>query len=155
MAIEIRLLHAGEADMLERSAAEVFDDPVLPRAAAEFLADPRHHLAVALDGGTVVGFASGVHYVHPDKPAPEFWVNEVGVDPAYHRRGLGRALMRALLDRARELGCAEAWVLTERDNHAAMGLYQALGGEEDPDDVVMFSFDLTRERKGPAQDERE
>ena len=152
MSIEIRLLRAGEEAVLGRTAAEVFDDPVLPLPAAEFLADPRHHLAVALDEGMVVGFASGVHYVHPDKPAPEFWINEVGVDPAFHRRGLGRALMRALLGRARELGCAEAWVLTERDNRAAMGLYQALGGEEAPEDVVMFSFDLTDEGKGLAQD---
>jgi hypothetical protein len=33
---------------------------------------------MATAGDTVVGFASAVHYVHPDK-APELWINEVGV----------------------------------------------------------------------------
>jgi aminoglycoside 6'-N-acetyltransferase I len=140
---EIRILQAGEEAVLERIADEVFDDPIDPRAAVEFLADPRHHIAVALAEGVVVGFASGVHTIHPDKPHPEFWINEVGVSPAFQRRGLGKALMRALLARARELGCREAWVLTERDNSPAMRLYQSLSGEECEDDTVMFTFFLS------------
>jgi aminoglycoside 6'-N-acetyltransferase I len=60
---------------------------------AEFLRDERHHLAVAIEDETVVGFASGVHYVHPDKPA-ELWINEVGVAPSHHRRGIGKPLLQ-------------------------------------------------------------
>lgn len=45
----------------------VFDDPIIAKATSAFLADPRHHLVVAIASGTVVGFASAVHYVHPDK----------------------------------------------------------------------------------------
>lgn len=37
---------------------------------------------------------------------------------------------------------AEAWVLTERTNLPAMRLYTALGGEETPDEAVMFTFYL-------------
>jgi aminoglycoside 6'-N-acetyltransferase I len=33
---------------VSRVAPGVFDDPINPARAAEFLADPRHHLAVAL-----------------------------------------------------------------------------------------------------------
>ena len=60
---------------------------------AEFLADSRHHLAVAVDEGRVVGMASAVHYVHPDKP-PELWINEVGVAPTHRGLGIGRAPAR-------------------------------------------------------------
>jgi hypothetical protein len=49
-------------------AAEVFDNPIDADLTAEFLGDARHHLAVAIDDGLVVGFASAIHYVHPDKP---------------------------------------------------------------------------------------
>ena len=58
-----------------------------------------------------MGFASGVDYIHPDKPR-EFWINEVGVAPSHRDRGLGKAVLRTLLDHARALGCREAWVLT-------------------------------------------
>jgi aminoglycoside 6'-N-acetyltransferase I len=122
-------------------AEDVFDNPVSPALAAEFLADPRHHLAVALDGETVVGMASALHYIHPDKPA-DLWINEVGVAPSHHRLGLGRRLVAALLARGRELGCHQAWVLTDEENAAARRLYAAAGGEETAG-VIMVEFDLT------------
>lgn len=143
MPIEIRILRSGDDPFLDTVADDVFDDPIQSQAAKEFLGDPRHHLAVAVEAGTVVGFASGVHYVHPDKAHPEFWINEIGVSETHQKRGVGTALMRALLDVARSLDCAEAWVLTERENAPAMRLYQSIGGEEAPAETVMFTFHLT------------
>jgi aminoglycoside 6'-N-acetyltransferase I len=139
----IRILGSGDAPLLQRVAPDVFDHPLNPALVAEFLRDDRHHLAAAIDEGMVVGFASGVHYVHPDKP-PEMWINEVGVAPTHQGRGLGKATVRALLDHAKRLGCREAWVLTDRSNSAAMGLYASAGGEAAPGDHVMFNFALDR-----------
>ncbi|MGH9847638.1 MAG: GNAT family N-acetyltransferase [Blastocatellia bacterium] len=50
--------------------------------------------------------------------------------------------MEAILAEARRLGCTEAWVLTERDNTAAMRLYANRGGVEAPQDPVIFEFKL-------------
>lgn len=134
----VRLLDAADLAVLGRVAVDVFDQAVDPALWAEFLADPRHHLAVAVDDGVVVGFASAVHYVHPDKP-PQLWINEVGVAPTHRRRGLARALLDALLTRGRALGCSEAWVLTEEDNAGARATYRSAGGEETTG-VVMVTF---------------
>lgn len=142
--MDIRVLQPGDQALLDTISDDVFDDPLDAHAAAEFLRDPRHHLVVAIDDGAIVGFASAVHYVHPDKPRPELWINEVGVASTHQRRGLGKAIMAKLLAHARDLGCAEAWVLTERGNHGAMRLYQSSGGIEDPGDTVMISFPLDR-----------
>ena len=139
MDIEVRILGADDGAVLARVAPEVFDNPVDARWSAEFLADARHHLAIAIDDGTVVGMASAVHYVHPDKP-PELWINEVGVAPTHQGRGIAKRLLQALFARGRELGCAEAWVLTESENTAARRLYAAAGGEESA--AVMVSFHL-------------
>lgn len=135
----MRILGRDDGEVLTRVAADVFDSPIEPDLAAEFLDDPRHHLAVAIDDGVVVGIASGIHYVHPDKP-PEMFVNEVGVTPAYQRRGIGRQLMQALFERARALGCAEAWVSTEETNTAARRLYASVGGTERS--ILLFGFPL-------------
>jgi aminoglycoside 6'-N-acetyltransferase I len=139
---EIRLLGPTDAAALERVDPDVFDDPVVPSAAAEFLRDPRHYIAVAVAEGVVVGFASAVCYLHPDKQAPELWINEVGVAAAHQGQGLAKKILECLLNEARRSGCAEAWVLTDRDNTAAMRLYRAAGGIEAPRDATMFTFPL-------------
>ncbi|HSR91687.1 MAG TPA: GNAT family N-acetyltransferase [Gemmatimonadales bacterium] len=139
---EIRILDSGDETILQNLAPGVFDHALEPALVAEFLRDERHHLVVAIEDETVVGFASGVHYVHPDKPA-EFWINEVGVAPSHHRRGVGKAIVATLLEHAKRLGCREAWVLTDRTNEAAMRLYASTGGEEAPRDQVMFTYYLS------------
>ena len=138
----VRILGPRDAAVLDRVAPDVFDNDVNTRWTADFFADPRHHLAVALDGDTVVGIASGVHYVHPDKQ-PELFVNEVGVAVTHQGQSIGRQLMQALLARGRELGCREAWVLTDYTNVAARRLYAAAGGAEAVEPTLMVSFDLT------------
>ena len=135
------ILRQGDEGVLETVAPDVFDNPIDTRAAREFLRDPRHRLAVAIDGELVVGFVSAVLYVHPDKPAPELWINEVGVAPSHQGQGIARRLLHCTLDEARAAGCREAWVLTDRSNHAAMRLYESGGGEASVDHV-MFTFHL-------------
>lgn len=142
MEVAVRVLGRDDLRVLDAVAADVFDHPINRRWAAEFLADPRHHLAVAIVDGVVVGMASGVHYVHPDKP-PELWVNEVGVAPAFQNRGIGRRLLQALFTRGREVGCSAGWVGTEVSNAAARRLYRAVGGVEDAEPFVLVSFTLT------------
>lgn len=139
--VNIRLLGQGEEAVLANVAAGVFDNPIKMHCAREFLADPRHHIVVAIIDGQVVGFASALHYVHPDKEA-DFWVNEVGVDDAFQNRGIGRRLLAALFEHAKSHGCYHAWVATEKHNNAARRLYEVAGGVEDADDIVMADFDL-------------
>lgn len=137
--MDIRLLGPGDADVLRNVAPDVFDGPIHPEWSQQFFDDPRHHLVVALDSGTVVGMITAVHYVHPDK-APQLWVNELGVAPSHQRRGIGRQLLDAMLAHGRALGCTEAWVGTEETNEAARNLYRAAGGEAEP--FVLYFFAL-------------
>jgi aminoglycoside 6'-N-acetyltransferase I len=141
MAPEIKILRSGDQALLDNVPAGVFDNSLNPQLVREFLGDERHHLVVAVDRGQVIGFVSGVHYVHPDKPS-EMWINEVGVAPSHQGQGVGKAMIQELLQHARRLGCREAWVLTDRANHSAMRLYASTGGQEAPHDQVMFTFFL-------------
>ena len=127
-----RLTSADEA-AFARIAGDLFDSPVDPALAREFLTDPRHHIAVAIDDGVMVAFASGVHYVHPDK-APQLFVNEVAVAPTHRQQGLGKAVLLELLEAGRENRCTEAWVLTDDENPAALALYAAAGGIDGADE---------------------
>ena len=139
MALEIKILRGGDEHILDNVADGVFDGSIDDALRSEFLRDPRHHLSVAIESGIVVGFASAVHYVHPDKP-PQLWINEVGVAPSHQRKGIAKGVLSTLMSVGRELGCTEAWVLTDEGNAAARALYQSAGGAETPH--VMVSFPL-------------
>ena len=142
MALEIKILTSRDEPVFERVAPGVFDEPLDLALVREFLADSHHHIAAAIEDGAMVGFVSAVDYIHPDKPR-ELWINEVAVAPSHHRRGIGRRTLDAMLKHAQRLGCREAWVLTDRDNEAAMRLYTTAKGIERVPDTVMFTFRLT------------
>jgi len=139
--VQIRILAPADGAQLDKVAAGVFDGPIINRWKAEFLADPRHHLAVAIINDQIVGMASAVHYVHPDK-GPELWVNEVGVAPSFQRQGIAKQLLSCLFQHGATLGCSEAWVLTEEKNVAAIHLYAGAGGKNPDEAAVYFTFSL-------------
>lgn len=121
---------------------DVFDNPVQPELLNDFLANPSNLLVVAVAGDAVVGMATGIAYVHPDKPI-QLFVNEVGVSPRYQRQGIGKDLVAELLGHGKRLGCVEAWVATEVSNTAARALYTRLGSEEDDERAVVYTWSLT------------
>ena len=136
MDIQVRVLGPEDEEAVHRAQA-VFDHPILQNRAREFLHDARHHLAAAFVDGEMIGCASAVHYVHPDKN-PEMWINEVGVMDEYRRQGVARRLLEALFAVAKSLGCGEAWVLTDAGNDAARQLYRSTGGK--PSEQIMYTF---------------
>jgi ribosomal protein S18 acetylase RimI-like enzyme len=137
--VSIRILEHHEASILENVAEDVFDNPINPEWCAEFFADPRHHLAVAIDGDLVVGMASGVHYLHPDK-APQLFINEVAVAATHAGQGIGRKLVATLVEHGRTVGANEAWVLTSPTNEAAKRMYRAAGAIPYEELSVMFTY---------------
>jgi aminoglycoside 6'-N-acetyltransferase I len=137
------MLDEADVSVLERVAPGVFDHPVDRDCTAAFLADPHLHIAVAIEDEQVVGFASAVDYIHPDKPRA-MWINEVAVAPGRRNAGIGAGVLRALLAKAQAIGCAEAWVLTDAGNGPAVALYESAGGQEERPGQRMYAFALDR-----------
>jgi ribosomal protein S18 acetylase RimI-like enzyme len=139
----VHIVHMGAGDEARVQEAEaLFDDAVSPTATAAFLRDERHHLLIAYLGGRPVGFISAAELLHPDKPRPEMFVNELGVLPAFTRRGIATSLINELLEVCRARRCSEMWVLTDEHNVAAIATYHSTGGRREPPGQVMFTYDL-------------
>lgn len=74
---------------------------LVDRAVVEkFLNDERNWLFAAIHADNVVGFAYGYRMARMDGAADMLYIHEVGVADAVQRRGVGTAMMRALLDDA-------------------------------------------------------
>lgn len=138
-AVEIVRVTRDNATVLDDVDEDVFDYAVTADYVRDFLSDPRSLLHVAVLEGRVIGMATGIVYAHPDKPL-QLFVNEVGVAAAFHRRGIGTRLVRSILDHARSLGCAGAWVATEESNAGGRALYASTAGTEDPDRAIVYTW---------------
>jgi GNAT superfamily N-acetyltransferase len=76
------------------------------------------------EGGAIIGNAS----LHEVEGAPgRFVLANVAVDPAHRRRGIGRSLVQASIDMARQRGACVVLLQVEADNDAAIRLYTGLG----------------------------
>lgn len=139
--IEVMLLTVADLPVLERVDPDVFDNPVQPALAAQYLSNPGNLLAVAIQEGVVVGMATAMAYVHPDKPL-QLFINEVGVSERCQRQGVGGRLMQTLLEQGNIMGCSEAWVATEESNASARAFYAATQGAEDEVHAVVFTWKL-------------
>ncbi|WP_423142369.1 GNAT family N-acetyltransferase [Parablastomonas sp. CN1-191] len=128
----------ADADRLVDVAAGVFNDPIDAALLAAYLADPGTVLVVACENGRVIGQAMGALHRHPDKPS-DLYVDEVAVSPDHRRRGIARALLAELEACARELGCADIWLATERGNDGARAWY---GSFAEAKDCVLYFWDL-------------
>jgi ribosomal-protein-alanine acetyltransferase len=90
--------------------------------AAELAGPGRLYLVAEVDG-RVAGYAGLC------RGGGEAEVMTLAVDPAARRRGLGRALMAALVEAARQAGQAAVGLTVAQDAAPALALYRSLGFE--------------------------
>lgn len=100
------------------------DDPWRESAFRTELDAGHFYVGAYVDSVGLVGYA-GVA-VQGGRHDAEASVHTIGVDPAWQGRGIGRALLRALLARADEFA-APVFLEVRTDNEAAIGLYEAHG----------------------------
>lgn len=77
--------------------------------------------------GRIVGSLTLV--VFPIPTALRAWIEDVVVDESARGRGVGEALNRAAIDRARELGAATVELTSRPSREAANRLYRRIGFE--------------------------
>jgi ribosomal protein S18 acetylase RimI-like enzyme len=109
------------------------------RTSLAAMAEPGHAVLVAELEGVVVGFVTlspAPHWAGD----PDAYIGELVVSPEAEGRGIGRALVVAAMERARENGSTRIRVSTGAANTRARSLYRALGFE---DEDVTLSRALT------------
>ncbi len=99
------------------------DDPWPEAAFVRELAAAHNRYFAARMGDTLVGYA-GIARLGRVRPF-EYEIHTIGVDPAYQRHGIGRALMDRLLAWAEPE--AVVYLEVRTDNDPAINLYRSLG----------------------------
>ena len=108
-------------------------------------------LLAVLEGKTV-GYL--IYWLLPS----EIDVHNLAVDPAHRRRGIGKALLQAIMEEARQKGCSRVTLEVRKSNEAAQRLYQSLGFvaqgirkdyySDNGEDAVAMTFEFNRSDTG-------
>ena len=97
----------------------------------EIWRDPAKKIAVAERDGTVVGFAVLNHITRPENPfmfeRDYLDVDEFGVDEGFRRQGVASAMVRFILDHAREKGFGRLELNMWEFNRGALAFYETAG----------------------------
>ncbi len=117
-------LTIGDADRCADLEAQLFpgDDPWPAAAFMRELESKHNHYVAARADGALVGYA-GISRLGR-KPPYEFEIHTIGVDPLHQGKGIGRAMLEALL------GIADGGAIfleVRTDNVAAITLYESVG----------------------------
>lgn len=100
--------------------------PPAPEQVAAMLASPAISQFVArAEDGTIVGVSTLAVFGIPT--GLRAWIEDVITDEAARGQGVGEALTRAMLERARELGCVTVDLTSRPSREAANRLYQRVG----------------------------
>jgi ribosomal protein S18 acetylase RimI-like enzyme len=137
--VRLERLTAADTQKL-LAASHLFDEPVDPAAAERYLSADQNALFIAYVGQEPAGFVRGTILHQLKSTRGQMLLYEIGVDDRFQRQGVGRSLINAITDLARAEGCEEMFVLTNRSNAAAMGLYETTGGVTEAGDEQMFVY---------------
>lgn len=119
------------------------------RYLASLIGDPDSLVMVAEEDGAVVGYV----YAHVENTSwrdlrgPCAYVDDVYVDEATRRRGVGRELLQAAIDWARAKGEPQVVLSSHTRNETAQRLFDALGFRRT---MVEMTLDL-QEGAGPER----
>jgi ribosomal protein S18 acetylase RimI-like enzyme len=112
--------------------------PTLEAVRAMLAHDAITQFVARRDDGSIVGVSTLAAF--PIPTAIRGWVEDVIVDEASNNQGIGRMLLDAMADRARELGCKTVDLTSRPRREAANHLYRTAGFTERETNVYRFTL---------------
>ena len=115
--------------ILFESEAEFSADAEKQRAALQaILADPaKGRIFVAREGREVVAMASLLYTVSTAEGGKAAWFEDLVTAPEHRKRGIGEALLKHVVNEARNDGILRITLLTDMQNERAQAMYRRVG----------------------------
>ncbi|MBP3704128.1 MAG: ribosomal protein S18-alanine N-acetyltransferase [Clostridia bacterium] len=143
--IPMTAAHTAKLAELEKLC---FSEPWSEKALSEEIDNPAAYFIAAVEDGTVFGYG-GMHTV-----LGESYIDNIAVFPEYRGRGVGRAVTKALIEKAKENDGVFITLEVRASNTPAITLYTSLGFEtagvrkrfyKDPDeDALIMTLSFTK-----------
>lgn len=135
-------------DLLEEYAREVkgngfaFSDALRQQLISGLQAHPARHVLLASDESRFVGIAVCFVGFSTFAARPVLNLHDLAVTADYRGRGVGKALLHHVEEKARQLDCCKITLEVRYDNDVAKHLYRKVGflGSAEPNDFASTWF---------------
>lgn len=96
---------------------------------------------VAVENRKVIGSLYGYELERYDTRKKQLFIYSIDVVENYHRRGIGKKLIKAFISELKNDEYYNAFVITNKKNYAAVNLYKSTGAKQvitdDGDDILL------------------
>lgn len=144
--VEVRRLKPGDAELAQsainalKPASERDRKGATADCMRAFLKEGKNILILALENHSPVGFALAYLLDRVDRNQTMMLFYEIVVSDNHRGHGLGTKMVNELKRIGHDLNVMKIWVLTNKSNAAAVGLYESTGARRADDDDVMFVY---------------
>lgn len=121
--MQIRTWEQADIPTLAEMEGRCFSDPWTEQMFADCLKLPVYHGFLAEEDGKIVGYALLIAVCEDAD------VGNIAVDLPFRGRGISKALMDVLLDKAKALGALQCFLEVRVSNVTAISLYRKYGFE--------------------------
>ncbi len=147
--MEVMRVGKNDLDVIKYIITNLIDDSnrkgELPATSylEKLLTDDRTYLLAAMTDGIVVGFT--LAYRFPSLYAAEFlaYLYDIEVLPFYRRKGIGRLLVKTLIEHLQPDGVRELWLGTAVDNAEGQGLFSSTGAVKSDETFNDYTYYFT------------
>jgi [ribosomal protein S18]-alanine N-acetyltransferase len=119
--LHFRQMSQSDLEEIMRIERASFAYPWSARFFLQELGVPCSRSLLAVTNGRTVGYI--IYWFL----ASEIDIHNLAVDPAYRRQGIGRLLLHAVIDEARDRGLSRVTLEVRKSNDTARRLYQSVG----------------------------
>ncbi len=106
----------------------------------DFLINQQNYVIACLSGASPVGFLLAYELQRYDRNGM-LYIHEVNVLPQYQREGIGKRLMEEAIRICKEKGLFKSFLITNKSNTAACGLYETTGAIATEDDNIVYWYE--------------
>jgi ribosomal protein S18 acetylase RimI-like enzyme len=135
----IRRLQPADAMVAQQLVADFHGHDLPVDYLRRYLGNAANSLFVAEEDGELAGFIAAHRLDRLNRQESHLFIYDIEVREDFRRRGIGRALLNAVLEMARR-DKVEAFVVTNRSNHSAVRFYESTGGIVKNGDDLLFVF---------------
>jgi ribosomal protein S18 acetylase RimI-like enzyme len=139
-------------ELLDMYCRDEFGDckPLSDHARANLISGLVKHggarVFLAYEGNQPLGVAICMLGFSSFRGKPLINIHDVAVSPAARGQGIGRKLLAAVADEARQLGCCKVTLEVRSDNLRAMGLYRSVGFKPSEPETLFWTQKLDGNR---------